>query len=76
MELAFETLKLELAKEVKLAFPDYSPEANPLELYTDASKVGAGACLIQRQNGEARPIAYSSVAFSPTQQNFSQPNSK
>ena len=52
METAFETLKSKLSQEVKLSFPDYNKNASPLELYVDASGLGAGACLIQKQNGE------------------------
>ena len=63
MEEAFSKMKEELAKEISLSFPDYNKEAEPLELYVDASAVGAGACIMQKQNGESMPIAYSSVAF-------------
>ena len=67
---AFNILKDKLAEEVRLAFPDYSPNANKLELYVDASSFGAGACLIQLQNDEYRVIAYNSLSFSPAQQRY------
>ena len=71
MEISFKLLTTKLAEEVNLAFPDYSADANKLELYVDASSIGAGACLMQLQEGEYRPIAYNSMAFNPTQQRYS-----
>ena len=71
MEQSFEILKEKLAEDVSLAFPDYRKDANPLELYVDASGVGAGACLAQMQEGEYRHIAFSSVAFSKAEQKYS-----
>ena len=71
MEEAFSKMKEELAKEISLSFPDYNKEAEPLELYVDASAVGAGACIMQKQNGESMPIAYSSVAFNKAERNYS-----
>lgn len=47
---AFESLKEALLKDVALSFPDYSDGAQKLELFVDASSLGAGACLMQRQN--------------------------
>ena len=68
---AFEKLK-EIAKEdLKLAYPDYSDQASPLELAVDASGKGAGACLSQWQADVHRVIAYISMTFSQTQQNYS-----
>ena len=64
-------LKEKLAEDLSLAFPDYRKGAAPLELYVDASGVGAGSCLMQMQNGEYKPIAYSSTAFSDTEQRYS-----
>ena len=71
MEIAFEQIKEKLVEEVTLSFPDYTSDADPLELYVDASGIGAGACLMQKQNGEYKTIAYSSTAFSETEQNYS-----
>jgi len=67
---AFEKLKRELVRDVILAFPDYSADANPLELYTDASGVGVGSVLTQIQGGVSRPIAYISRAFNSAQRNY------
>ena len=68
---AFEDLKTELIKDIKLAFPDYSEVASPLELFVDASATGVGVCLTQRQNGELRVILYDSHAFTDTQRTYS-----
>jgi hypothetical protein len=53
-----------------LTFPDYSDEAAPLELYTDASGVGVGACLVQKQQGILKPIAFVSMTFNSAQRNY------
>jgi hypothetical protein len=71
MENAFETLKNDMLKEVELAFPDYELNAEKLNLWVDASAVGAGACLTQVQNGEVRTIAHSSMTFSGAQRRYS-----
>ena len=42
-----------------------------MDLYVDASGIGVGACLMQKQNDEYKAIAYSSMAFSPTEQRYS-----
>ena len=68
---AFDDLRAAVEKEVTLSFPDYSEEAAPLELYVDASDVGAGACLVQDQGDEYRTIGYASMAFSSTQSRYS-----
>ena len=68
---AFCQLKAALVDPELLGFPDYSPEASPLELFVDASSIGAGACLSQKQNGIQRPIAYISTTFSGPQKNYS-----
>ncbi|KAL7648346.1 UNVERIFIED_CONTAM: hypothetical protein RMT77_000252 [Armadillidium vulgare] len=70
-QTAFEALKAALINPTLLGFPDYTPTASPLELYVDASNVGAGACLSQNQNGVHRPIAYISTTFSGPQKNYS-----
>ena len=71
MTESFEALKKKLAEDLSLAFPDYREGAAPLELYVDASGVGAGSCLMQKQGEEYRPIAYSSTAISETEQKYS-----
>ena len=68
---AFEKLREEVKQDIILAFPDYSEGAPPLELYTDASGTGVGACLVQRQGDSLRHIAYASLAFSSAEKNYS-----
>ena len=58
-------------KDVALSFPDYSDTAEKLELFVDASGVGVGACLMQKQNGTYKTIAYSSMTFDATQRRYS-----
>ena len=48
---AFDTIKRIVAKEVLLAYPDYS---KPFQIYTDASKVQLGAVICQ----ENKPTAF------------------
>ena len=71
MDTAFEVLKEKMQEEVQLTFPDYSPDASPLEIYVDASNVGAGACLTQVQGGIRVKIDYSSKTFSAAEQHYS-----
>ena len=68
---AFDRLKRELSEDVLLAYPDYSPDASPLEVFVDASAYGAGGALMQLQDGEYRVIAYSSTTFSPAETRYS-----
>ena len=70
MEQAFHSLKEEVMKDVLLSYPDYSKEANKMELYVDASSTGCGAYLMQRQQ-EYKVIAYNSMTFSDTQRRYS-----
>lgn len=51
-----------------LAAPDYRL---PFKIYTDASLVAGAAVLTQEQNGQEKVIAFHSVKFSRTQQNYS-----
>ena len=68
---SFEQLKYEIARDVTLAFPDYSDNAHPLCLWVDASAYGAGACLTQHQNGQDRSIAFASTSFTTAQRGYS-----
>ena len=68
---SFEQLKDEIARDVTLAFPDYSDNAHPLCLWVDASAYGAGACLTQHQNGQDRSIAFASTSFTTAQRGYS-----
>ena len=71
MNEAFLKLKEVLKEEVNLSFPQYSPNAEPLELYVDASGSGAGACLCQMQENKRVVIGYDSMTFEPAQKKYS-----
>ena len=71
MELAFDSLKEALVQDVTLSFPNYEEGSEKLELFVDASGIGAGACLVQKQMGEYKTIAYASMTFSPAQIRYS-----
>ena len=68
---SFEELKKAMAEDIELAYPDYSPEVSPLELYVDASAGGAGCYLAQTQEGQRRVIGFASMAFTPQQRSYS-----
>ena len=61
---AFDDVKVVIAKDVALAYPDYSKE---FEIYTDASSKQMGAVITQQN----RPIAFFSRKLSETQQKYS-----
>lgn len=67
-EMAFINTKRALLSPAILASPDYSL---PFKIYTDASLIAGAAVLTQVQNGDERVIAFHSVKFSKTQQNYS-----
>ena len=67
---SFERLKTCLVNPPILSYPDYSSD-KPLELFTDASYFGAGACLTQEQDGEQKIIAYISTTFNKSELNYS-----
>ena len=71
MTQSFNDVKRKVCKEVLLSFPDYEDHAEPLELYVDASGVGAGACLSQRQGDDVKVIGYASTSFSSAQRHYS-----
>ena len=54
---AFETLKGEIAARPVSAYPDFS---KPFRLYTDASNIGLGAILPQKQQGKEKIICCAS----------------
>ena len=62
-------MKADVISATKLSHYD---ETKPLILATDASQRGIGAVLMQKQNGEERPIAHASKTLSSTQQRYSQ----
>ena len=61
---AFDATKAALAREVMLAYPDFSI---PFDIYTDASSRQLGAVICQRN----RPIAFFSRKLSETQRKYS-----
>ena len=70
MNEAFDKIKEKLAQETKLSYPDYGKNAESLELFVDASGLGAGACLVQKQENVYKTIAYSSKTFSAAEQKY------
>ena len=61
---AFKNIKTEIAKDVVLAYPDYS---QGFEIYTDSSKFQLGAVITQNN----RPLAFFSRKLNTAQQKFS-----
>jgi hypothetical protein len=61
---AFDNVKATIAKEVVLAYPDFT---KPCEIYTDASTMQLGSVITQGN----RPIASFSRKFSVTQAKYS-----
>ena len=59
---AFDDLKATIARDVTLAYPDYS---QGFKIYTDGSKIQLGAIITQNN----RPIAFFSRKLSACQQN-------
>ena len=57
---AYQELKDLLLKELVVAYPDFS---DPFRLYTDASNIGLGAILAQKQEGRERIICCASRAL-------------
>ena len=67
-QTAFETLKDLCTKTPVLAYADYS---KPFQVQTDASDLGLGAVLYQKDHeGKQRVIAYASRSLSNTERNY------
>ena len=64
---AFEALKEKLSSTPVLIYPDFN---EPFVIQTDACKTGVGAALMQRRDGQLRPIAYYSAKCSPAEQQY------
>ncbi len=63
-QIAFDNVKTTIARDVVLAYPDYSKE---FEIYTDALSKQLGAVITQ----ENKPIAFFSRILTETQQRYS-----
>jgi hypothetical protein len=53
-----------------LGFPDYQSPFS-LEIASDASNLGMGATLTQKQHGKERVISYCSMTFTKTERKYS-----
>ena len=67
-QYAFETLKGEIASRPVSAYPDFS---KPFRLYTDASNLGLGAILAQKQDGKEKIICCASRTLNNVETNYS-----
>ncbi len=66
---SFESIKMALTSAPVLQFPDYS---KPFTVFTDASRVGLGAVLMQSDSrGKLGPIAYASRRLNRAESNYS-----
>ncbi len=63
MQQAFDKMRLLMAANALAAYPDHNKRFN---VYTDASALQLGACIIQ----EGRPVAYFSCKLTKSQQNY------
>ncbi len=63
MQKAFDKMRLLMAADALVAYPDHSKR---FKVYTDASDFQLGACIIQ----EGRLIAYFSQKLAKSQQNY------
>ena len=68
---AFETLKGEIAARSVSAYPDFS---KPFRLYTDASNIGLGTILAQKQQGKEKIICCASRTLNNAESNYSTTN--
>ena len=66
---AFDELKQQLAQATALAYFDKDA---PTEVIADASPVGLGAVLIQKQDGEKRVVCYASRTLTNVEKRYSQ----
>ena len=65
---AFKTLKEEIASRPISAYPDFS---KPFRLYIDASNLGLGAILAQKQEGKEKIICCASRTLNNAETNYS-----
>jgi hypothetical protein len=64
---AFEELRGRLTKAPIVQYPDFS---KPFFLYTDASIIGLGAVLAQKNDNKEHVIAYASRTLMPAEKNY------
>ena len=65
---AYQELKDLLLKELVVTYPNFSV---PFRLYTDASSIGLGVILVQKQEGRERIICCASRTLNKSEQNYS-----
>jgi hypothetical protein len=63
MQKAFNKMRLLMAADALAAYPDHNKQ---FDVYTDASEIQLGACIIQ----EGRPVVYFSQKLTKSQQNY------
>ena len=69
MRCEVEDIKEVMNKEPVLAYPDLSPEAEPFEVYTDASQDACAFTIVQERGGKRR-IIDGGAKFNKTQKNY------
>ena len=69
MRREVEDIKAVMNQEPVLAYPDLSPDAEPFEVYTDASQDACAFTILQNRNGKRR-ITDGGAKFSKTQRNY------
>ena len=67
-QAAFESLKREILDGPVSAYPDFN---KPFRVYTDASNIGLGAILAQKQEGKERIICCASRTLNNAETNYS-----
>ena len=68
-QTAFDTLKELLTTAPVLSYPRFGPDAQFI-LETDASSLGFGAVLAQKQDGQVHTVAYASRTLNPQEKNY------
>ncbi len=66
-QIAFDNVKTTIAKEVVLAYPDFTKS---FDIYTDASTKQLGSVITQNNRQNNRPIAFFSRKLSDAQSKY------